>query len=131
MQVEDLILPAPLQFRDQIKATLSTHDYAASSTGKVRLDRGFNIKGDTAGEYVVITLAQFRRKLLSMTSGVTVADAKKPSDVERNNILVAIRDDADEGKQSIYLLAGQWNDTPLVFVEKTGIPDTTIDVGII
>jgi len=131
MQVEDLILPAPLQFRDQIKATLSTHDYAASSTGKVRLDRGFNIKGDTAGEYVVITLAQFRRKLLSMTSGVTVADAKKPSDVERNAILVAIRDDADEGKQSIYLLAGQWNDTPLVFVEKTGIPDTTIDVGII
>ena len=131
MQVEDLILPAPLQFRDQIKATLSTHDYAASSTGKVRLDRGFNIKGDTAGEYVVITLAQFRRKLLSMTSGVTVADAKKPSDVERNAILIAIRDDADEGKQSVYLLAGQWNDTPLVFVEKTAIPDQTIDIGVI
>ena len=131
MQVEDLILPAPLQFRDVKRVSLATHDYAASSTGKVRLDRGFNLMGDTAGDYTVITLAQFRRKLLSMTSGVTVADAKKPSDVERNNILVAIRDDADEGKQSVYLLAGQWNDTPLVFVEKTGIPDTTIDVGII
>ena len=131
MQVEDLILPAPLQFRDVKRVSLATHDYAASSTGKVRLDRGFNLKGDTAGDYTVITLAQFRRKLLSMTSGVTVADAKKPTDTERNAILIAIRDDADEGKIPIRLEAGKWNLTPLVFIEKTGAPDTSVNIGII
>ena len=131
MQIEDLILPAPLQFRDNQRVTLSVNDYAASSTGRVRLDRGFNLKGDTAGDYQVITLAQFRRKLLDMTNGVVVGDAKKPSDGERNDILQAIAADPDEGKISIRLEAGKWNLTPLVFIEKTALPANPVDIGII
>jgi len=129
MRVEDLILPAPLQFQDQKRVSLVTNDYAASSTGLPRLDRGFNIKGDTAGEYQVITLAQFRRKLFDKSSGVTVADGKNISEGERNNLLQAIA--ADEGKIRIQLAASQWNDCPICFVEKTGAADSTIDIGII
>jgi hypothetical protein len=129
MRVEDLVLPGPLEFQDQIRVSLATNDYAASSTGLPRLDRGFNIKGDTAGDYTVITLAQFRRQLIKKE--VVIGDPFKISDCERNNLLQAITNDADEGKVAMRLEAGQWNSTPLVFVEKTGIPDTTIDVGII
>ena len=129
MRVEDLILPAPLQFQDQKRVSLVTNDYAASSTGLPRLDRGFNVRGDTAGDYQIITLAQFRRKLFDKSSGVTVADGKNITEGERNNLLQAIA--ADEGKISIRLQAGQWSDVPAVFLEKTGIPDSSVDIGII
>lgn len=130
MRVEDLILPAPLQFQDQKRVNIAL-DYAASSTGLPRLDRGFNIKGDTAGEYEVITLAQFRRALFNKSYGVAIADPFKITNGERNLLLQAIRDDADEGKITIQLAANQWNDTPLVFVEGVGAADTTIDIGCI
>ena len=131
MRVEDLILPAPLQFQDQVRVNIAAQDYAASSTGLPRLDRGFSIKGDTAGGYNVITLAQFRRKLFDKNSGVTVADSLNITDAERNSLLQSIRDDADEGKVPLQLAAYQWNDAPLVFVDKTGAADTTIDIGLI
>ena len=131
MRVEDLVLPAPLQFQDQKRVSLALNDYAATSTGLPRIDRGFNIRGDTAGEFQVITLAQFRRKLFDKSSGVTLADPMKISNGERNDILQAIAADPDEGKITIQLAANQWNDTPLAFVEKTAPADVTIDVGCI
>jgi hypothetical protein len=129
MQIEDLILPAPLQFQDIKRISLSQNDYAASSDGLPRLDRGFNIKGDSGGEYQVITLAQFRRALFNKSYGVTLGNPPRVSESERNDLLQAIS--ADEGKVTIQLAANQWCDTPLVFVEKTGAIDTTIDIGII
>jgi hypothetical protein len=131
MRVEDLILPGPLEFQDQIRVSLATNDYAASSTGLPRLDRGFNVKGDTAGDYQGITLAQFRRALFNKSYGELVSDPFSISDGERNDILQAIAADPDEGKVAMRLQAGQWNDTPLVFVEKTASPDTSVDIGII
>jgi len=132
MRVEDLALPAPLQFQDQQRISLVTNDYAASSSGLPRLDRGFNIKGDTAGEYEVITLATFRRKLQDRTSSVVtgIADMKKISISERNDLLQEIKN-TDGNSVVIQLAASQWCDVPLCFVEKTGAADTSVDVGII
>ena len=131
MRVEDLILPAPLQFQDQKRISLAVNDYAASSTGLPRLDRGFNIKGNAAGEYEVITLAQFRRKLFDKSSGVAVADGKKITDTERNLLLQSIKADGTVASRLIQLAASQWCSVPLVFVERTGAADITIDIGII
>ena len=132
MRVEDCILPAPLQFQDQQRISLAVNDFAASSTGLPRLDRGFNIKGDTAGEYEVITLATFRRKLQDRTSSVItgIVDTLKISDSERNDILQEIKN-TDGNFVVIQLAANQWCDVPLCFVEKTGAADTTIDVGVV
>jgi len=129
MQVESLILPAPLTFQDVKRVSLATNDYAASSTGLPRLGRGFCLKGDTAGDYQVITLAQFERQLAKRE--VAIADPFKISDSERNDLLQAIAADPDEGKISIRLEAGQWSDVVVVFLEKTNIPDSTVDIGII
>jgi len=131
MQVEDLILPAPLQFQDQKRISLAVNDYAASSSGLPRLDRGFNVKGDTAGEYRVITLAQFQRALKNKSYGIAIGNPFKISDGERNDILAAIAADANEGKITIQLAANQWNDSPIIFLEKTGAVDQTVDIGII
>lgn len=130
MQVEDVYVPAPPNFQD-VKRISLTNDYAASSTGLPRLDRGFCIKSDTSGEYNVITLAQFRRKLFDKSSGVNLSDPFKISNGERNSILQAIRDDATEGKQTLYVTAGEWNKTPLVFVDRTNAIDKTPDIGIL
>lgn len=131
MRVEDLILPAPTQFQDQKRVSIAANDYAASSTGLPRLDRGFLIKGDTTGEYKVITLAQFRRKLFDKSNGVAVANPFKISNTERNSLLQAIRDDPNEGKITIQLAGNQWSTVPIVFVDKTGAADATIDIGCI
>ena len=131
MQVEGIILPAPLQFQDIKRISLANNDYAASSTGLPRLVRGFNLKGDQGGEYSVITLAQFERAKANKSYGVSFADPLKISDTERNDLFQAIAADADEGKITIQLAANQWCDTPLVFVDKTGAVDQTIDIGII
>jgi len=132
MRVEDLILPAPLQFQDQIRVSIAANDYAANSTGLPRLDRGFNIKGDVAGEYEVITLAAFRRKLFDRgTTSVAVADYFNITNGERNSLLQAIKLDSTVASRTIQLAANQWNDCPLVFVEKTNAADATIDIGII
>ena len=129
MQVEGDYLPAPLEFQDQKRVSLATNDYAASSTGLPRLDRGFNVKGDTAGDYQVITLAQFKRQLAKRE--VAIGNPFKISNGERNDLLQAIAADPDEGKIAIRLEAGQWNSVPIVFLEKTGIPDNTVDIGCI
>ena len=131
MNIEGNALPGPLEFQDTIEVTMTTNDYAASSTGQPRLSRGFNIKSATAGTWQVITLAQWYRKLADRTSGIAIADPFKISDGERNDILQAIAADADEGKQNIPLAANEWNTTPLVFVEKSGAPVATFSVGII
>jgi len=131
MQVEDLILPGPGQIQDVKRVSLATNDYAASSTGLPRLERGFLLRSDTAGEFTVITLAQFRRKLFDKSSGVVLSDPMKITNGERNSILRAIRDDASEGKQTIYVEPGQWNTVPLVFVDMSNAVDTSIDIGCI
>lgn len=132
MRVEDLVLPAPLQFQDQIRVNIhALGDYAATSTGLPRLDRGFNIKGAVDGEYEVITLAAFRRKLFDKTSGVTVANPFRISLIERNALIQSIKADSTVASRTIQLGANQWNDCALVFVERTGAADVTIDIGII
>ena len=131
MNIEGNALPAPLEFQDIVEVTMTTNDYAASSTGQPRLARGFNIKSSTAGTWQVITLAQWYRKLADKTSGVTIVDHKKISDSERNDVLQAIVADSDEGKQNLRLAADEWSAVPLVFVEKTGAPSATFTVGVI
>ena len=131
MNIEGNALPAPLEFQDTIEVTMTTNDYAASSTGQPRLSRGFNIKSGTAGTWQVITLAQWYRKLADKTSGVVIADHKKISDSERNDVLQAIVADSDEGKQNLRLAADEWSPVPVVFVEKSGAPTATFTVGII
>jgi hypothetical protein len=129
IQVEDLILPGVGQVQDVKRISLVTNDYVASSTGLPRLDRGFYLRSDTAGEFEVITLSQLRRKLFDKSSGITLADPLKISNSERNDLMQAIA--ADEGKITIYVEPGVWNGVPLVFVEKTGAAVDHLDIGII
>jgi len=129
MQVEDLVLPVSYAFQDEIQVSLTTNDYAASSEGLPRLDRGFFIKSPVAGTFQVITLRQFRKALFNKSYGITLANPLHISNSERNDILQAIT--ADEGKRTIRLAADQYNAEHLVFVEKTGAASNTIYVGIV
>ena len=130
IQVEDLILPGPGQIQDVKRVSLATNDYAASSTGLPRLDRGFFLKSNTAGTFNVITLRAFRQKLFDKSStAVAVADYKKISNSERNRILRAIKTDGND--ETIYVEPGVFNDTHLVFVDKTNAEVDHVYIGVV
>ena len=125
MKVEDVIIPGPGVIQDTREVSLTGNDYAASSTGLPRLDRGFYLKSDTAGEFDVITLAQFRQKLFDKSSGVTLSDPMKIGNGERNTLL------RDITKRTIFVNAGEWNEVPLVFVDRSNAASNQIYIGLI
>jgi hypothetical protein len=132
MQIEDLILPVPDSFQDEFQHAFGANDYAASSTGLPRLDRGFYFKSPTAGTFQVITLRKFRQKLFDKGGAnpcPAISDTKKISDGERNDILQAIT--ADGNKETIRLGADEYNSVPLVFVDRSNAASSTIYVGVI
>lgn len=131
MQIEDLVLPVPYVFQDEKQHVFGVNDYAASSTGLPRLDRGFYFKSPTAGTFDVITLRKFRQKLFDKGGAnpcPAIVDTKKISNSERNDILQAIT--ADGNKETIRLAADQYCAEPLVFVDRSNAASGTIYVGL-
>ena len=119
-------LTAPLSFEDIRAVSLVTHDYAASDTdgGDVKLKKGFFFKGTASGTYECITLYQWKRGVEAYTGTVS----NPITDGQRNLILQAIK--ADGKSENIYIVDGQWTDTPIIFIEKTSAASTAINIGL-
>lgn len=109
-------LNAPLAFSDIEYASLSGNDYAVSGS---RLRKGVFFKSNTSGSFMVITLAEYRRR-----GGEDYDDNAPPTTGQRNTILRACT------KQTVYLAAYQWVDVPVVFIDKSSAASNNLNIGL-
>jgi len=107
-------VPAPLIYGDIIDYTLSS-DFVATAG---QLDKGIFFKGDAEGTYTVLTWAQYQKY------GGDISN----SAAERLAAIVAAVSDSAEIE--LFLLKGQWSDTPVVRIDSTNAASTALNFGL-
>jgi hypothetical protein len=113
----------PLAFSDIIDFTL-IHPGTDYSMPNSRHMHGVFFRSQTAGTFNVITLNAY------MNNGGAAYRAQSggPSTAEKAAVIAAVNTASEN--ITIQLLAGQWTDTPIAWIDATNAADLVLNIGL-